>query len=180
MDSRWMSPSSEGTLFMDLNVNGKKMIQIVDGTYKSYYLGGHYDKGVGAYSYADSGYMVWSSNDTVLTSGSGRTEGASLTYRQSNNYFYFWSSYKKITITKEMTTTYYVPYKGANFGYSDIFDFIPIVGAANRLVRGTVLAVAGQDCTEEFVLAGANALGDVIQLLLWVHRKLLVLQGKQL
>jgi len=110
MDSGWAKKSvwNDATTFKDQNSNNKPYISVQSGTYKGYYLGGHYDNGIGAYrNWDDAGYMEWwgkecPNNGNRLLSQSGKTEGYNLVYR-SNGYFYFYSGggdYSDVCINK--------------------------------------------------------------------------------
>jgi hypothetical protein len=108
MDSGWAKRGSP-TQFSDITkANGKISIKIMSGAYKGYYLGGHYDKGIGAYPFPQSGFMKWVGRVDIglgkLVSMSGRTKGLEMVYQFSTQSFYFWSESGKYGSCSILTT----------------------------------------------------------------------------
>ncbi|CAF1486947.1 unnamed protein product [Adineta steineri] len=103
MDDGWARPtpsSGQPTLFRDVLHQGNTYIDIMTGDYKGYYLGGHSQKGVGAWSWGGCDYMEW--NNDKLKSKSGGTKGHDMAYG-ANDRFYFSAGkpgYQDVCVTK--------------------------------------------------------------------------------
>ncbi|CAF1433807.1 unnamed protein product [Adineta steineri] len=103
MDDGWARPtpsSGQPTLFRDVLHQGNTYIDIMTGDYKGYYLGGHSQKGVGAWSWGGCDYMEW--NNDKLKSKSGGTKGHDMAYG-ANDRFYFSAEkpgYQDVCVTK--------------------------------------------------------------------------------
>jgi len=108
-DGGWAKPVdpqfSKGTLFKDMKYDNQMYIMIMSGQYKGKFLGGDFNKGIGAWtSWHDAGYMTW--NDCMLTSQSGFTKDLPITYGP-NGFFYFYAAggrYPSVCVKKVYTS----------------------------------------------------------------------------
>jgi hypothetical protein len=107
-DGGWAKPVdpqySKATLFKDMEYDNHMYIMVMSGRYKGYFLGGDYNKGIGAWTnWKDAGYMTW--NDCILTSKSGFTRDLPITYGP-NGFFYFYvagGKYPSVCVKKVYT-----------------------------------------------------------------------------
>jgi len=107
-DGGWAKPVdpqfSKGTLFKDMTYDNHMYIMVMSGQYKGYFLGGDFNKGIGAWkNWQDAAYMTW--NDCILTSRSGFTRDLPITYGP-NGFFYFYAAggrYPSVCVKKVYT-----------------------------------------------------------------------------
>jgi len=99
-----VDPQYKATLFKDMKYDNHMYIMVMSGRYKGYFLGGDYNKGIGAWTnWHDAGYMTW--NDCILTSKSGFTKDLPITYGP-NGFFYFYAAggnYPSVCVKKVYT-----------------------------------------------------------------------------
>lgn len=153
-----ITQQSKATLFMDVKSSGAPYIVIIDGAYKSYYLGHASDNQLGAYYWMNCDAMAWE-KDCILVSKKV-SGGRSVYLGTKKGKVLFQIHTRKSEIEKSYYEVDYTPASG--MGYSDVLDFVPVVGAVNRTARGVGKAITGQECGEEFMMAGLNAGGDVM------------------
>ncbi|CAF3741142.1 unnamed protein product, partial [Rotaria sp. Silwood1] len=88
----WAKPVEDGqspTLFQEYFSKGRMYIMVMSGKYAGDYLGGHYDKGVGAWSKkSDGGYMSWLGCE--LVSESDKTAHLRMRYNPNGKFYFYY------------------------------------------------------------------------------------------
>ena len=88
MDSGWARLGC-ATKFSETDAGyGNVLIKIVSGKFANSYVGGNWDKGIGAYNWDESGNMKWVHNG--LMSQSGSTKGFLMVCDESQARFWFY------------------------------------------------------------------------------------------